>query len=186
MSLHLAVRLRVPSKFPFNGYRVLSPTCTNDWGLNLNTDYYLALELRKGAALPLWSAYLFFKLCCYFTCLIPQHTDLIKLQSKFILQKWETELRTHKWQIVDIKLRTLVRARELRTEGNTINRCEISPTRCNNCVFILRNGFYSTYFGRQSHTSSGVHMLYMATGKLAHLGCKFVSSKVVLSLWSYR
>ena len=28
-------------------------------------------------------------------------------------------------------------------------------------------------------------MLYMATGKPAHLGCKFVSSKVVLSLWSY-
>ena len=27
-------------------------------------------------------------------------------------------------------------------------------------------------------------MLYMATGKLAHLGCKFVGSKVVLSLWS--
>jgi len=29
-------------------------------------------------------------------------------------------------------------------------------------------------------------MLYMATGKLAHLGCKFVSSKVVLSFWSCR
>jgi len=28
-------------------------------------------------------------------------------------------------------------------------------------------------------------MLYMATGKLANLGCKFVNSKVVLSLWSY-
>ena len=26
--------------------------------------------------------------------------------------------------------------------------CEISPTRGNNCVFILRNGFYSTCFGR--------------------------------------
>ena len=25
-------------------------------------------------------------------------------------------------------------------------------------------------------------MLYMATGKLAHLGCKFVSSKVVTTL----
>ena len=31
-----------------------------------------------------------------------------------------------------------------------------------------------TCFGRQSHPSSGVHKLYMATGKLAHLGCKFV------------
>ena len=30
---------------------------------------------------------------------------------------------------------------------------------------------YSTCFGRQSHPSSGVHMLYMATGKPAHLGC---------------
>ena len=32
-------------------------------------------------------------------------------------------------------------------EPETINRyivCEISPTRCNNCVFILRNGFYSS------------------------------------------
>jgi len=36
---------------------------------------------------------------------------------------------------------------------------------------------YSTCFGQQSHPSSGVHMLYMATGMLAHLGCKFVSSK---------
>jgi hypothetical protein len=63
---------------------------------------------------------------------------------------------------------------------------EISPTRCNNYVFILRNGFYSTCFGRQSHPSSEVHILYMATGKPAHLGCKFVSCKVVLSLWSCR
>ena len=52
--------------------------------------------------------------------------------------------------------------------------CEISPTRCNNCVFILRNGFYSTCFGRQSHPSSGAHMLYTATGKLAH--CKLTNS----------
>ena len=52
---------------------------------------------------------------------------------------------------------------------------EISPTRCNNCVFILRNGFTLHVFGRQSHPSSGVHMLYMATGKPAHLGCKFLS-----------
>ena len=57
---------------------------------------------------------------------------------------------------------------------------EISPTRCNNCVFILRNGFTLRVSG-DTHTSSGVHMLYMATGKPAHLGCKFfvrcVSSK---------
>jgi hypothetical protein len=52
--------------------------------------------------------------------------------------------------------------------------CEISPTRCNNCIFILRNSFYSTCFGRQSYPSSGVHMLYMATGKLAH--CKLTNS----------
>ena len=69
-------------------------------------------------------------------------------------------------------------------QTHTLVVCDISPTRCNNCVFILRNGFYSTCFGRQSHPSLGIHMLYMATGKLAHLGCKFVSSKVVLSLWS--
>ena len=49
---------------------------------------------------------------------------------------------------------------------------EISPTRCNNCVFYSPQWLYSTCFGRQSHPSSGVHMLYMATGKPAHLGCK--------------
>ena len=31
--------------------------------------------------------------------------------------------------------------------------------------FILRKRFYSTCFGWQSHPSSGVHVLYMATGK---------------------
>ena len=113
---------------------------------------------------------------------------------------------------------------------------EISPTRCNNCVFYSQ-WLYPTCVGWQSHPSSGVHMLYMATGELAHLGCysgeisptrcnncvfysqlvystcfgwqshpssgvqcciwpqvswltyvviKFVSSKVVLSLWSCR
>ena len=62
---------------------------------------------------------------------------------------------------------------------------EISPTNAT-IAFYSSQWLYSTRFGRQSHPSSGVHMLYMATGKLAHLGCKFVSSKVVLSLWSCR
>ena len=35
------------------------------------------------------------------------------------------------------------------------NSGEIGPTRCNNCVFVLRIGF--TFSGRQSHPSSGVH-----------------------------
>ena len=58
---------------------------------------------------------------------------------------------------------------------------EISPTRCNNCVFILTQWLYSTCFGRQSHPSSRVHMLYMATGKPAHLGCKFLSDVSVVN-----
>ena len=49
--------------------------------------------------------------------------------------------------------------------------------------FILRKCFYSTCFGWQSHPSSGVHVLYMATGKQAHFISKFVRSKVVLSVW---
>ena len=50
---------------------------------------------------------------------------------------------------------------------------EISPTRCNNCVFYSPQWLYSTCFGRQSHPSSGVHKLYMATGKPVHLGLSF-------------
>jgi len=48
---------------------------------------------------------------------------------------------------------------------------EISPTRCNNCVFILRKWLYSTCFGRQSHPSSGVYMLYMANNKISPTRC---------------
>jgi hypothetical protein len=40
---------------------------------------------------------------------------------------------------------------------------------------------YSTCFRRQSHPSSGVQMLYMATGKPAHLGCKFLSDVSVVN-----
>ena len=40
-----------------------------------------------------------------------------------------------------------------------------------------------TCFGWQFHPSSGVHVLYMATGKQTHLVSKFVRSKVVLSVW---
>ena len=40
---------------------------------------------------------------------------------------------------------------------------------------------YSTCFGRKSHPSSGVYMLYMAKGKPAHLGCKFLSDVSVVN-----
>ena len=50
-------------------------------------------------------------------------------------------------------------------------------------LFILRKCFYSTCFGWQSHPSSGVHVLYVATGKQAHLVSIFFRSKVVLSVW---
>ena len=40
--------------------------------------------------------------------------------------------------------------------------------------FYSPQWIYSTCFGRQSHPSSVVRMLYMATGKPAHLGCKFL------------
>jgi len=49
------VRQWVPTKFLFSGYQGLSPKFTNDWGVKLNTDLCLALELRKGALrLALW------------------------------------------------------------------------------------------------------------------------------------
>jgi len=40
--------------------------------------------------------------------------------------------------------------------------------------FYSSQWLYPTCFGRQSHPSSGVHMLHMATGKLAH--CKLTNS----------
>ena len=54
--------------------------------------------------------------------------------------------------------------------------------------FFPPQWLYSIGFVRQSHPSSGVHMLYMATGKPAHLGCKFlldvsvVNSPIVVEL----
>ena len=57
--------------------------------------------------------------------------------------------------------------------SHVVYSSEISPTRCNNCVFYSPQWLYSTCFGWQSHPSSGVHMLYTTTGKPAHLGCKF-------------
>ena len=62
------------------------------------------------------------------------------------------------------------------------------PTRCNNCGLIFPM-LYSTCFGWQSHPSSGVHLLYMATGKQEHLVSRYVRSKLVLSVsvvWSCR
>ena len=54
--------------------------------------------------------------------------------------------------------------------------------------FYSPQWLYSTCFGWQSHPSSWVHMLYMDTGKPAHLGCKFlldvsvVNSPIVVEL----
>ena len=47
--------------------------------------------------------------------------------------------------------------------------------------FYSSQWLYSACFGQQSHPSSGVHMLYMATGKPAHLGCKFLSDVSVVN-----
>ena len=47
--------------------------------------------------------------------------------------------------------------------------------------FYSPQWLYSACFGRQSHPSSRVHMLYMATGKPAHLGCKFLSDVSVVN-----
>ena len=58
---------------------------------------------------------------------------------------------------------------------------EINPTRCNNCVYSSQ-WLYSTCFRWQFHPSSGVHMLYMASGRQVYLCCNFVSIMVVLSL----
>ena len=63
--------------------------------------------------------------------------------------------------------------------------CEISPTRCNNCVLFFAMALLYMFRATISPIIRST-MLYMATGKLAHLGCKFVSSKVVLSFWSCR
>jgi hypothetical protein len=52
---------------------------------------------------------------------------------------------------------------------------------CNNCVYSSQL-LYSTCFGWQFHPSSGVHMLYMASGRQVYLCCNFVSIMVVLSL----
>ena len=51
---------------------------------------------------------------------------------------------------------------------------EINPTRCNNCVYSSQ-WLYSTCFGWQLHPSSGVHMLYMASGRQVYLCCNFFS-----------
>ena len=55
---------------------------------------------------------------------------------------------------------------------------EINPTRCNNCVYSSQ-WLYSTCFRWQFHPSSGVHMLYMTSGRQVYLCCNFVSIMVV-------
>ena len=69
---------------------------------------------------------------------------------------------------------------ELSPDGSVVYS-EINPTRCNNCVYSSQ-WLYSTCFGWQFHPSSGVHMLYMASGRQVNLCCNFVSIIVVLSL----
>ena len=66
---------------------------------------------------------------------------------------------------------------------------EISPSRCNNCVFILRNGFTLHVSGDNlTHHQEYICCTCMATGKPAHLGCKFlldvsvVNSPIVVEL----
>ena len=51
---------------------------------------------------------------------------------------------------------------------------EISPTRRNNCVFILRIGFTLHVSGDNLTHHLEYILLYMATGKQARLGCKFL------------
>ena len=59
---------------------------------------------------------------------------------------------------------------------------EIIPTRCNNCGLFFANALL--YMFRVTvPPPSGVHVLYMAPGKQAHLVSKYVHSKVVLSVW---
>ena len=65
---------------------------------------------------------------------------------------------------------------------------EISPKRCNNCVFILSNGF-TLHVSGDNHTHHQeyiyiyiyIYMVYTATGKPAHLGCKFLSDVSVVN-----
>ena len=58
---------------------------------------------------------------------------------------------------------------------------EISPTRCNNCVFILRNGFNLHVSGDNlTHHQEYICCIW-ATGKPAQLGCKFLSDVSVVN-----
>ena len=54
---------------------------------------------------------------------------------------------------------------------------ELNPTRCNNCVYSSQ-WLYSTCFGWQFHPSSGVHMLYMASGRQVY--CKLIKSVITI------
>ena len=54
---------------------------------------------------------------------------------------------------------------------------EINPTRCSNCVYSSQR-LYSTCFGWQFHPSSGVHMVYMASGRQVY--CKLTKSVITI------
>ena len=58
---------------------------------------------------------------------------------------------------------------------------EISPTRCNNSVFILRNGFTLHVSGDNlTHHQEYICCIW-PQGKPAHLGCKFLSDVSVVN-----
>lgn len=130
-SLYVPGRPWVPPNLLFIGYRGLSQKCKSGWEVKQNTDLYLALGLRKSEDVSPWRVILLSSLCCYFTCLMPQHAGLKKLQPVFKSQGWETKLPTDTWQVVPIKIPTLVRAGERRTEGrhHTENIRQGLPTR---------------------------------------------------------
>ena len=58
---------------------------------------------------------------------------------------------------------------------------EISPTRCKNCVFILRNGFTLHVSGDNlTHHQEYICCIWPPS-KSAHLGCKFLSDVSVVN-----
>ena len=59
---------------------------------------------------------------------------------------------------------------------------EINPTRCNNCVFILRNGFTLHVSGDNYTNHQEYNAVYGLSGRQVYLCCNFVNILVVLSL----
>ena len=61
-------------------------------------------------------------------------------------------------------------------------RSEISPTRCNNCVFILRNGF-TLHVSRDNltHHQEYICCIWPQVSRLTYVGCKFLSDVSVVN-----